>query len=46
MSSLRELDLQDNPLPEETQGRLRDIDMFTVHIGDSDPVGKELEEVE
>ncbi|XP_060601694.1 leucine-rich repeat-containing protein 40-like [Ruditapes philippinarum] len=46
MSSLRELDLQDNPLPEETQGMLRDIDMFTVHIGDSDPVGKELEEVE
>ncbi|XP_045214384.2 leucine-rich repeat-containing protein 20-like [Mercenaria mercenaria] len=46
MASLRELDLQDNPLPEELQQQLKDIDMFTVHIGASDPIGKELEEVE
>lgn len=46
MASLREIDLQDNPLPMEVQQRLKDIDMFTVHIGDTDPVGKQLEELE
>ena len=46
MSSIKELDLQDNPLTEEIQSRLRDIDRCTIHIGDSDPIGKELEELE
>lgn len=46
MSSLKEINLQDNPLNESTQQILKDIDTFAVLVGESDPIGKELEELE
>ncbi|KAL3875903.1 hypothetical protein ACJMK2_033808 [Sinanodonta woodiana] len=46
MLSLTEIDLQDNPLPEQLSTELLEIKVFTVLLGDSDPVGAQLEEVE
>ena len=46
MLTLTEVDLQDNPLTTETADKLRDIDVFTVQVGESDPAGKQLDNVE
>ena len=46
MLTLSEVDLQDNPLTKETEEKLKAIDVFTVLVGDSDPVGKQLDNVE
>lgn len=46
MSSLRELDLQDNSLTEDVKEKLQDVELFTVLLGESDPLGKQLEDVE
>lgn len=44
--TLSEVDLQDNPLTTETEGKLKEIDVFTVLVGVSDPEGKDLHKVE
>ncbi|XP_052268314.1 leucine-rich repeat and death domain-containing protein 1-like [Dreissena polymorpha] len=46
MSALVELDIQDNPLSADTQTALSDMDWFTVHLGESDPVGKSLDKLD
>ena len=46
MLTLIEVDLQDNPLTTETEDKLKDIDVFTVQVGESDPAGKQLDHVE
>ena len=46
MLTLSEVDLQDNPLSKETEEKLKDIDVFSVLVGESDPIGKQLDNVE
>ena len=46
MLTLSEVDLQDNPLSKETEEKLKDIDVFNVLVGESDPIGKQLDNVE
>ena len=46
MNSLQELDLQDNPLRDDTKTQLSEMKLFTVQVGASDPVGKELDDLE
>ena len=46
MLTLTEVDLQDNPLTTEVEEKLKDIDVFTILVGDSDPIGKQLDNVE
>ena len=46
MLTLTEVDLQDNPLTKETEDKLKDIDVFMVQVGESDPAGKQLDHVE
>ena len=46
MLTLSEVDIQDNPLSKETEEKLKDIDVFSVLVGESDPIGKQLDNVE
>jgi len=44
--TLKELNLQDNPLDAEFQTSLANVNNLEIHIGESDPLGKELDELE
>ena len=46
MSSLGDLDIQDNPLSDETQTALDKVEIINISTGVSDPKGRELEELE
>ncbi|KAL4239879.1 Leucine rich repeat [Mactra antiquata] len=46
MESLKTIDLRDNPLTTNIIEDLQTLEQCTVYVGDSDPVGKELDELE